>query len=226
MLYSPDFWTLGLTPEDVLREMGYRKVVPGDETVSSVHSVFSEVGRTAKPCCVFRIFDGGIDGTAVRLGNGTELHPGDILTRLLSGSSRFAVFAATAGADFQKLQKKIAGENDMLRVFILDVIGSCVAERTGDAMEILLEKEIGGDRHTHRFSPGYCGWPLMEQRLLFSLLDGEDCGIGLSESCLMNPIKSISGIVGIGETVNEKQYGCRLCEQESCYKRKNKKQRI
>ena len=114
----------------------------------------------------------------------------------------------------------------MLHIFILDVIGSCIAEKAGDKMELLLEKEIADYNHTNRFSPGYCGWDLTEQKKLFALLDGNPCGIKLSESCLMMPIKSISGIIGTGKNVTKKEYGCQFCELETCYKRKYKKEII
>ena len=98
-----------------------------------------------------------------------------------------------------------------------------LAEKAGDRMERLLEKELGGERHTNRLSPGYCGWHLTGQKTLFRLMGGSPCGISLSDVCLMTPIKSISGIIGIGPEVDEKKYGCQYCELETCYKRKRKK---
>jgi cobalamin-dependent methionine synthase I len=89
-------------------------------------------------------------------------------------------------------------------------------------METALEQEIEGFRHTSRYSPGYCGWHLSEQRKLFRLLGDSPCGIELSDVCLMKPIKSISGIIGVGRNVKEKQYGCRYCEMETCYRKRIK----
>jgi hypothetical protein len=50
-----------------------------------------------------------------------------------------------------------------------------------------------------RFSPGYCGWDLTAQRGLFEALQPAEIGITLSESCLMRPLKSISGVFIAGE---------------------------
>jgi hypothetical protein len=36
----------------------------------------------------------------------------------------------------------------------------------------------------------------------------------------MTPIKSISGVIGIGKEVRPGQYACQYCELETCYKRK------
>ena len=50
------------------------------------------------------------------------------------------------------------------------------------------KQELPGIPHTNRFSPGYCGWHVNEQKLLFSLLPDNVCGITLNSSALMYPI--------------------------------------
>lgn len=221
MSHTLSFESLELTLCDVLHEMGYGKVMPGNEILSCADSMFKKVAEVARPLCMLQIFDGTLQSQAVRLHSGEVLHTGNVISHLLEGSTRFALFAATCGEAFRDLQEQIKEENDMLHLFILDAIGNCVVERAGDLMEQLLEKEIGSDHHTNRFSPGYCGWPLTDQKQLFSLLGNHPCGITLSDSCLMSPIKSISGIIGIGERVNEKRYGCQFCQMKTCYKRKS-----
>jgi hypothetical protein len=49
-----------------------------------------------------------------------------------------------------------------------------------------------------RYSPGYCGWHVSGQRKLFDYLLPEEIGITLRESFLMQPLKSISGVVIAG----------------------------
>lgn len=77
--------------------------------------------------------------------------------------------------------------------------------------------------HTNRFSPGYCGWHVSEQHKLFSLFPApEPCGVRLTPSALMMPIKSVSGIIGLGSHVRRMDYTCGLCDYLQCYKRKLK----
>jgi hypothetical protein len=57
---------------------------------------------------------------------------------------------------------------------------------------------------------------------LFPLFKGETCGVCLTESSLMLPIKSVSGIIGLGQTVKHLDYTCGLCDFEQCYKRKQR----
>ena len=113
----------------------------------------------------------------------------------------------------------------MVRVFIADSLGSVIAENTADRMEHHLQTSIDklGWHHTNRFSPGYCGWHVSEQQLLFPLFDGHTCGVTLTDSSLMVPIKSVSGIIGLGKEVRRLDYTCGLCNFEKCYKRKQKR---
>ena len=65
-------------------------------------------------------------------------------------------------------------------------------------------------------SPGTLeDWPIEEQSPLFSILKGveEYIGVGLSESFLMIPKKSVSGIYFPTETTF---YSCQLCIKERC----------
>jgi hypothetical protein len=50
-----------------------------------------------------------------------------------------------------------------------------------------------------RFSPGYCGWHVSGQKKLFAALEPEEIGITLTPSCLMKPLKSISGVIIAGD---------------------------
>jgi hypothetical protein len=77
-----------------------------------------------------------------------------------------------------------------------------------------------GMKITNRYSPGYCGWDVSEQHKLFRLIPDNFCGIRLTESALMDPVKSNSGIIGIGESVKMNPYTCSLCDLKECAYRK------
>jgi cobalamin-dependent methionine synthase I len=82
-----------------------------------------------------------------------------------------------------------------------------------------------GFKITNRYSPGDCGWPVTDQQKLFTLFPENFCGISLSESSLMHPIKSVSGIIGIGQHVRKTAYACDLCEMDTCVYRYRKEVR-
>lgn len=224
--YDIAFSELGLTTEDILSEMGYGKVLPDEELSRHVAELLDEISRVSRPSCALALYPATVlaDGLLVGddgLSGGVKLATGETIASLMNGVSQVAIFVATAGTDFEAYQHRIKERDDIIQTFIADTIGSAIAERAGDRAERHLEQVIGPAlQHTHRFSPGYCGWRLAEQSHIFSLLDPDPCGITLSDVSLMTPIKSISGFIGIGLEVNRKQYGCQFCELEHCYKKR------
>jgi hypothetical protein len=141
-----------------------------------------------------------------------------IVYGLIKKSDSIAIFLCTAGEGIGIRSKKAMKEGDLLKGYIYDVIGSEIVESTADLMQKELEKTMisSGKKITNRYSPGYCGWDVAEQHKLFRLVPYNFCGIRLTESALMVPIKSISGIIGIGENVKFNQYTCNLCDSKNC----------
>ena len=130
--------------------------------------------------------------------------------------------------EFEDFLQSIKDENDMVKVFITDALGSVIAEKAADRMEEVLQEEIDarGWKHTNRFSPGYCGWHVSQQQDLFRMFPvSTPCGVQLTASSLMMPIKSVSGVIGVGENVRKLEYTCGLCDYEKCYKRKKKERK-
>ena len=109
-------------------------------------------------------------------------------------------------------------EGDLLRGYVYDVIGSEVVEGAADRIQEVLKRTEGakGKNISNRFSPGYCGWDVADQHKLFSFFKDNFCGITLTESALMNPIKSVSGLIGIGRDVKYSPYQCHLCDSKNC----------
>ena len=204
--------------------MGYGDATPDDDVMAEVRAVGDMAAAVARPRFCYMLADGTLDLVRDTLTiGGTELHVGRIISRQLRGSEAFALFVATAGAEFEDLQMRLKDDDDMVRTFIADSFGSVIAERTADIMEECLQGELDGRgwRHTNRFSPGYCGWHVSEQQRLFPLFGVErPCGVRLTESSLMVPIKSVSGVIGLGPGVRKLEYSCGLCDYKDCYKRK------
>lgn len=141
----------------------------------------------------------------------------------LKKSDSLAIFLCTAGEEIGIHSRKAMQERDLLKGYVFDVVGSEIVEAAADIMQNELEKEVISSRKkiTNRFSPGYCGWNVSEQHKLFQLVPDNFCRIRLTESALMDPVKSISGIIGIGENVKKLPYTCSLCDMKDCIYRKH-----
>jgi hypothetical protein len=153
----------------------------------------------------------------------TELNSGKIVTSFLKKSSAVILFTCTCGHEVEKLSKKFMSNGHGLEGFIVDLIGSEMAESIAEYLHNTIEATLSGIGYyvTNRYSPGYCNWPVYEQQKLFSLLKDNNSGIELTPSSLMLPIKSVSGIFGIGPDVKRASYKCRICTDENCILRED-----
>lgn len=144
----------------------------------------------------------------------------------LKKSESMAVFLCTAGKEIGARSREAMHEKDLLKGYIYDVVGSEIVEAAADLMQNALEQTaiLSGKKITNRYSPGYCGWYVDEQHKLFQLVPDNYCCIRLTPSALMDPEKSVSGIIGIGEHVRMNPYTCGLCDMENCiYRKKDSK---
>lgn len=206
---------LQITLADIYEQMGYRDVTPNTATQQETQAVVEEVSPWLRPQFCYLVVP-----------EQPDFDMGKIILRQLRGSEAYALFVCTSGVEYEAYQQRLKDAGDMVRVFIADALGSVIAEHCADRMEETLQESIDklGWHHTNRFSPGYCGWHVSQQQRLFPLFGGHTCGITLTDSSLMVPIKSVSGIIGIGERVRKLDYTCGLCDFKQCYKRKLKKQ--
>lgn len=220
------FADLHIASSEIYEAMGYADAVPDEAVEEEVRLLLERIESVTHPRFCFFLSDGELDEAEDRLSvNDTCFSIGKIITRQLRGSSSYAFFAATAGADFEKFQHALQQEGDMVKIYIADAIGSIMAEKAADCMETALDEYTRdrGWKHTNRFSPGYCGWHVSEQKKLFPLFpSAEPCGIRLTDSSLMLPIKSVSGVIGVGERVRKLEYTCGLCTYDKCYRRKQR----
>ena len=138
-----------------------------------------------------------------------------------------ALFVCTAGSEVSLRSKELFDRGDLVEGYLVDVLGTVMVEKAMDKVQELLKVECKekGWKITNRYSPGYCDWNVSEQKKLFSFLPDNICGIQLSESCLMHPVKSVSGVIGIGKKVNFHKHECHKCGSVNCLYRNVKNER-
>jgi len=140
----------------------------------------------------------------------------------IKGSDQIAFYVSTAGKTISERSADLLSGEDPVLGYIFDVLGSLITEAASDQLHSLLQNEISKtkDKLTNRYSPGYCHWPVDDQFKLFYFFPENICGVRLTDSALMNPVKSVSGIIGIGKNVKYRKYICRLCISKNCIYRK------
>ncbi len=151
-----------------------------------------------------------------------DFEVGKTVCKELLGSECIAFFVCTAGKTLSdQSEKLLKGENPVLG-YMYDVMGSAIADAAGDRMQGILKQDVEkeGLCITNRYSPGYCQWNVADQHKLFSLFHQFPSGVRLTPSALMQPVKSISGLIGIGHHVKFREYQCTLCSSEQCVYRR------
>jgi hypothetical protein len=165
------------------------------------------------------ITDGG-----VRLEGGT-LFSGAKLASYLTGASDAYVFVATIGCGIEKTATERMAAGESLEGYLFDRIGSFAAESLAENIEMKLRKhcEAREESVSMRFSPGYCDWPVEEQRVMDKLIGFSKAGISLTEGCMMVPRKSISAVLGIGPIHVFPRTGspCMICNKRDCSYRRD-----
>ncbi len=149
---------------------------------------------------------------------GIRFQTGRIIQRMLREAEEYAFFAVTAGPAPETLARELMSKGHYLEGYIVDLIASGIADSIADQVHNYI-RDMAHERDlkiTNRYSPGYCSWDVAEQQKLFSLLPQNCCGITLTESSLMMPIKSVSGIIGLGTSVQYQEYTCQICAMKNC----------
>ncbi len=120
---------------------------------------------------------------------------GHHLAKNLDGCSDVVMFAATLGMGFDRLIQKYA-KLSLTKAVIMQAYGAERIESLCDAFCSDLKQNFAVVRP--RFSPGYGDLPLAAQKPFLQILEaGKNIGIGLNESLLMSPSKSVSAFVGV-----------------------------
>lgn len=152
---------------------------------------------------------------------------GDAVVGLLvDNTERLALYAATIGGQVSRRIEELFAANEFALGSMLDSVASMAAEKAADALaswyraRLLEQTGAEGDLAVLPYSPGYCGWHITGQRRLFAWLEPEDIGISLNPSCMMSPLKSVSGALLAARPevhVFKPRYSyCPDCRQRSC----------
>jgi len=165
-----------------------------------------------------------VHGPSVLLENGAVFH-GEVIARLLERAEEVAVFALTIGSELEDEAARLAREGLILQATMLETIGSLYTEQLADWVETRIGDlaRAQGRTTSRRFSPGHCDWDVSQQKTVFHILREDCAGIRLTDSCLMIPRKSMSGIFGIGDSDITDYNPCRTCEKHDCVGRRSAK---
>jgi hypothetical protein len=141
-----------------------------------------------------------------------------VLRKNLDRVERIFPFVITLG---RKLGEKQTAGSDLLENFYLDTIGNVALNSARKQLKRHLESKFALEKISSMAPGSLADWPIEEQAPLFKLLGDVDASIGvkLTDSMLMLPAKSISGVYFPADV---SFFSCQLCPRERCESRKAK----
>jgi hypothetical protein len=215
-----DFEKLDIDLKNVELDLGYTGI---EMPVYFKEILEKVISKTPAKCSVragYGIFNSEIPTTSSSriIVNNVLFETGKIVTSQLKYSEKVIVFTCTIGKKMETWAKKNMTEGNPVMGYFIDVVASLIVETAANVLHQHIGSKMLREKFniTNRYSPGYCNWSVAEQQKLFSLLPKEFCGIRLTDSALMIPIKSVSGIIGVGKGVKMQKYLCDKCNAKDC----------
>lgn len=124
-------------------------------------------------------------------------HEDTPLEQVVEDAVALALFAVTLGQEISDRISALFDAGELAEGYVLDQVASFAA----DELATIAGRRFRAAHHPPDdlvvlpYSPGYCGWHVAGQRPLFAHLKPEEIGISLNDSYLMQPIKSVSGVL-------------------------------
>ncbi len=206
--------------EEVLRCLGYQT---GHKVAARISSLvdrhIQSASQLIEPQYSYVIRD--VERVAeARVFLGDVIFESPIIAQLMRLCQKAAIFAVTIGGSLERKVRQLAEEGRGLEAAIVDAVGSDAAEKAAAAVQNRVREiaSVQGLGISNRFSPGYCDWDISQQKTVFRALNGRSTGITLTDSCLMVPRKSVSGVIGMGTDASELEIWspCKSCKQGNC----------
>jgi len=182
------------------------------DMLDEIMSLREEALKVAVPAAVYCAVKPDFKDGKVYI-NGAEFSDRFVYEKLM-GCEVVVPYAATCGAEINRWSK---GYTDFFEQFIADTIKqlclNIIRDKLYDEVKLGVFKEA---KHVPHLNPGSLNeFPITGQIPLFEAIGGvkEDIGIELTDSMLMEPNKSISGIMFASDKAFE---SCQLCPRENC----------
>lgn len=181
----------------VLKYLGYDNQIIDNHMDTLIEDCINEVDKI-KGHTVYKTFDFSVDEN-ISIHDTVIQFQSKSVTHILSQSKKLVLFTATLGPIMDQLILK-SGYESKVKQMILDACASAKIESIIDEMMDSIE-----GFKSPRFSPGYGDLSLKIQGDIVNVLEARRIGITVTDSSLMIPKKSVSGLFGLSDekmTVN------------------------
>jgi hypothetical protein len=188
---------MNIDRNEVLR---YMKVLPEKctpELDSQITEAIVELHSLIRPRHIYERYDCNVMGTHLSVGS-MEIDS-QSLSKHLAVCSEAVLMAATLGHEADQLLRRLS-IMDMGKAVIMQAVSVATIEAYCDQVEaeIIDEAQRLGYKTKWRFSPGYGDFSIEHQKDFFRMLNcPKTTGMTLTDTLMMNPVKSVTAIIGL-----------------------------
>lgn len=205
--------------EDVLKFQGVKNIDDiSDILIDNLELSLELLKDKSKPITIIEECSKS-DFTDIYLGEGENAADSPLL-HIIKKAEKLRLFAVTIGEDITKEINKHFDQNEFPIGSFIDSGASLTADNIVEILESRVQGAFPNRSSTLAYSPGYCGWHVSGQKKLFKFLKPDKIGITLNNSCLMTPLKSVSGVLVSGPSdihIFDNNYSfCEECTTYSC----------
>ena len=182
------------------------------DKIKDVEVVFEESYRLIDPRAVYKTVKiSEVKGSRLVL-EGGSVFESELLAEKFKCTPEIAVYVATIGSALERRVTEL-GPKELSKSFIMDSVGTYALRQVSDTIQKDFQPD--GVERLSKFSPGDTAyWDIVQQKVLFGVLGAEEVekatGVRLSQSYVMVPRKSVSGVIGDTE---EQFQECQICEK-------------
>lgn len=193
-----------------------------EEFADELEEMLEEALPIADPVVLFGICPVAADDGKISV-NGVTI-PSDLAFSKLNGKNRCFPYICSCGTALEKWSEQYAG--DLLAEYWADEIKKYFLMRIRLEFNAYIKENYKTGGHLATLNPGsIAAWPISGQAELFAVLGGRDfvkeqAGVIYTDSFLMLPSKSFSGIAFESETFYE---NCQYCPIDKCPGRRAKR---
>lgn len=198
------------------QSMMKRLRIEEDDDIKLFNEMLDTIKSIAKPKTIFAeayITDKFEEG--VKIDN--KIIECKLMRKNLEDSNRVFPYIATCGRELYNWAKTI---DDFFVAYWADCIMQAYLMGAMTELKKVIKNQYGVTKLSSMNPGSLPGWPIDRQRELFELLENknEDIGVELTDSFLMIPNKSSSGILFKSKTGYS---NCKLCERLNCPTRRD-----
>jgi len=217
---------LELDKEEILRYQGYSRKKVKEPNQNILRITEEEINRgysLFKPQGIYSLIKikGSVLEGRINLESGLIFRFAKSIIKQLKGASHLLVGVVTIGDLLEKKVSELFSQGEYPRALALDVIGTVAVEDFSRKVRKLARQDVieQGFKTSKHFSPGYSGWEVSQQEIVFKSIPSDNIGVRLSKGFMMSPQKSLSWVIGAGKEIivsSEEEDKCKDCQSKYC----------